>query len=229
MKTPFTFGNYFEVLWTGQTYLNLIYLILAFPLGIFYFVFLITGLALGVGLLIIWIGLLILIMVFAGSWVFGQIERLLANGLLDVDIGSPVIQVTEDSLWERVRAYLSNPVTWKSMLFLFMKFPLGIISFVLTVAGASICGALLAAPFAYQEWGYQVGEWYMDSMNEAMLAFVVGIIITPLVLHLLNWIAHFFGQVAIALLGRGPLTPDPEKNGGETGQGADFSPAGSVE
>ena len=32
-----------------QSYLNIVYLLLAFPLGTFYFVFLVTGLSLGLG------------------------------------------------------------------------------------------------------------------------------------------------------------------------------------
>ena len=41
-----------------QTYLNILYLLLAFPLGIAYFVFLVTGFSLGISLLILWVGLL---------------------------------------------------------------------------------------------------------------------------------------------------------------------------
>ena len=51
-----------------RTYTNLFYLALAFPLGLFYFIFLLTGLALGFGLTIIWIGLPILAVVLAASW-----------------------------------------------------------------------------------------------------------------------------------------------------------------
>ncbi len=45
--------RFFGVVARGQSYLNMIYLLLAFPLGVCYFVFLVTGLSLGIGLLII--------------------------------------------------------------------------------------------------------------------------------------------------------------------------------
>ena len=35
----------FRVLWEKQTYVNLLYLLVSFPLGIFYFVFLLIGLS----------------------------------------------------------------------------------------------------------------------------------------------------------------------------------------
>ena len=41
--TSTALGRYFGVIVRGQTYLNLVYLALAFPLGLFYFVFLVTG------------------------------------------------------------------------------------------------------------------------------------------------------------------------------------------
>ena len=44
----------FSVVVRPQTYLNIFYLLLSFPLGIAYFVFLVTGLSVGFGLLIIW-------------------------------------------------------------------------------------------------------------------------------------------------------------------------------
>jgi hypothetical protein len=62
------FERFFGVILRGQTYLNALYVFLAFPLGLFYFIFLVTGLSLGVGLAILWIGLIILLAMIAG-WV----------------------------------------------------------------------------------------------------------------------------------------------------------------
>ena len=38
----------FGVVWEPRTYLNVLYLLISLPLGTFYFVFLVTGLALGI-------------------------------------------------------------------------------------------------------------------------------------------------------------------------------------
>ena len=69
-----------------QSYVNILYLFLSFPLGIAYFVFLVTGISLGFGLLVIWVGVPILVLVLAGSWVLCQLERVLAVRLLNEDI-----------------------------------------------------------------------------------------------------------------------------------------------
>ena len=60
-------GNIFGVFIQLQTYLNILYLLLAFPLGLGYFVFLVTGLALGLGLFITWFGIVILLLVLGVS------------------------------------------------------------------------------------------------------------------------------------------------------------------
>jgi len=58
MKNPIqTAFLFFKVIVSGQAYLNLFYLLVAFPLGVFYFVFLVSGLSAGVSLAIIWVGI----------------------------------------------------------------------------------------------------------------------------------------------------------------------------
>ena len=52
--------TYFGVMARWETYLNTLFLFLAFPLGLTYFVILTVGFSLGLSLIIIWVGLLIL-------------------------------------------------------------------------------------------------------------------------------------------------------------------------
>jgi hypothetical protein len=54
-------------------------LLLSFPLGIFYFVFLVTGFSLGFGLLITLMGIPILVGMVAASYGLGEFERLTTN------------------------------------------------------------------------------------------------------------------------------------------------------
>jgi hypothetical protein len=45
--------RFFKIIGRGQAYINLFYLLAAFPLGVFYFVFLASGLSAGISLLIV--------------------------------------------------------------------------------------------------------------------------------------------------------------------------------
>ena len=108
--------KFFGVVAQEETYLNLIYLLLAFPLGTVYFTFLVTGLSLGIGLLIVWIGVPILLAVLAASWGVAIFERMLAISLLQEDV--PPMSREEEvgkSAWERLKAHLANRVTWSSL------------------------------------------------------------------------------------------------------------------
>src|SRR6201994_3219878 len=116
-----------------RTYANLLYLLLAFPLGLAYFLFLIVGLAVGFGLPLIWIGLPILALVFAGIWAFSTFERQAAILLLAADVPPmtpeklPPPSPAARTVWQRAGEFFSNPVTWKGMGFLLLKFPLGLV------------------------------------------------------------------------------------------------------
>src|SRR5258708_24770585 len=71
---------------TKQSYRNIFYLLLSFPLGLCYFVILVPGILLGIGTLIIWIGVPILCALVALWWQFAAFERFLAMRWLHVRI-----------------------------------------------------------------------------------------------------------------------------------------------
>src|SRR6266567_4557149 len=148
----------FRVLWEKQTYVNLLYLLVSFPLGIFYFVFLLLGLSSILSTTVIF-GALVLLLVIFVWWRLARFERNLAMRWLHVEI-SPMAPPRKEGLnrWERFRVPLTNAVTWKSLAYLFVKFPLGIIScvviinmFVLTLGCTvfSLIIGLLVMPFLY--------------------------------------------------------------------------------
>ena len=81
--------NFFTVIIQRQTYLNLLYLLFSFPLGIFYFVILTSGISLGLGMLITLFGIPILFGILLLWRVFAKFEIILTTTLLDIKI-SPI-------------------------------------------------------------------------------------------------------------------------------------------
>ena len=93
----------FHYLIEKQTYLNLAYLLLAFPLGIIYFVFLVTGFSLGFGLIVTFLGIPILLGMLAATWGIAAFERQLANQLLAARIAPmPLMPGQGERLWPRI-------------------------------------------------------------------------------------------------------------------------------
>lgn len=215
------FLNFFAVVARGQTYLNALYLLLAFPLGLFYFVFLITGLATGIPLIIVWVGLLILPLVFAAWYGFIAFERQMAIGMLHEQIPPISYQdLSGKSLWQKFTSTLANPVTWKGLLYLFAKFPLGLFSFIVLVTLLSVSGAFIGLPFYYQ---YAHSDivlhidgiaynpiWLIDTMPEAIIASLIGVLLALVSLHIFNGLAWVSGKFARVMLGNfspAPLVP----------------------
>jgi signal transduction histidine kinase len=142
-----------------QTRLNTLYLLLSFPLGLVYFVFLIVGLATGVATTVIWLGLVILWLVLMGWWQLASFERKMTMAWLNVNIPPMTIFIDpRKTRWERLRAQLGNSVTWKSLLYLLMKFLFGVLALnivlsmpllVLCISIVSTILGLLITPFVY--------------------------------------------------------------------------------
>ena len=203
-----------------RSYVNVFYLLLSFPLGIFYFVFLVTGVSLGVGLAIIWVGIPILLLVLGGSWLLCKLERALAIFLLNESI-TPIVRegrISADDAglqqlsaverlfivgWRRFKAHLSDRLTWTGISYLLLKFPMGVASFVLAVTLISLTAALLGAPFYY--WvddGIELGFRLVDELWEALILTLIGIPAAFISLHLMNTAAFLSGNVARIMLGR---------------------------
>ncbi len=87
------------------------------------------------------------------------------------------------------------------MLYLFLKFPLGIGSFVMVVVLVSVTSALLGAPFYY--WvddGLDLGIWQVDVVWEALILTLAGIPLAFIALHLMNGAAFLQGRLARVML-----------------------------
>jgi two-component system, OmpR family, phosphate regulon sensor histidine kinase PhoR len=133
-----------------RTYLRILYLLLAFPLALTYFVLIVTGISVGLGLAVIGVGLAILAVTMLGWLVFARFERELAIHLLGASIRPPSVPESKPlPAWPRLLKTLREPVTWKSLAYLLVEFPFSIFSFALTVALASASLAMVAVPIGY--------------------------------------------------------------------------------
>ncbi|HEX2643741.1 MAG TPA: sensor domain-containing protein [Thermoanaerobaculia bacterium] len=211
----------------GRTYANLLYLALAFPLGLAYFLLLTVGLSLGIGLTIIWIGLGILALVFATSWGITALERWMAIQMLGAEVPpmAPAPAPSPAGFWQTVKSFLANPVTWKGMSFHLLKLPLGIVTFAVTTFLVALTASFLSAPlvqaFGWGDEGFgfemTVGRWIVDTAGEAWLCFLIGLVLGVISLNLLNGLALVWKHFAAFMLGsarfaapQAPAGPSPE-------------------
>ncbi|MEA2311493.1 MAG: hypothetical protein QOE28_1461 [Solirubrobacteraceae bacterium] len=199
--SPESVVRFVRVAWRGQTYRNLLYLALALPLGAGYVAVLLAGLASGAGLAVILVGLVILIATLAALRVMATIERWLARRLLRVAIHPPIEGGIDLGRRRRVQVWLRDPVTWKSLVYLLAKLPMGALAFGLC-GGLGSCGVILAlAPVLVAFTPVIFFGWEMTSPLQALLWTPGGVLLIFAVLHLVNGVAWLYGVTARVMLG----------------------------
>ena len=160
------------VLWDSRSYRNALNMLLGLPLGILYFTFISVGLSLSAGLVVLFIGIPLLGFVLSGCSGLGRLDA----RLMGVQAAS----------WQ---SGLKSKVSWKAVLYLLLRFPLGIASFVVVITGFATSLALLATPFLYESVPITVGVWRVEEMHEATFLAAIGFVLAIGWLHAINALA----------------------------------------
>ena len=222
--------SFFGILRRGYAYRNLLYLLLS-PLVAY-----LSGL-----LIVVIIGLqdgsltaFAPVFILLCAWPVSVVERGLARALLDVNftpMARPLpVNVT---LWDRFKAHMLNPVTWKSVIFLASRVLFGLFAFVLTVALLGLALSCLLAPLLYLatltvNWmslgdyllslGIVAGDWAHGYGRQVApyvhfsvpgLAFAIalvplGIVVSAVALHIIHGVSVGWGWYARNMLGINP-------------------------
>lgn len=192
--------GFFGVIAQSASYRNILYLLLGLPLGTLYFTVIVTGVSLAISLMVLaLIGIPITIGLWYVNRAFLRIERGLATGLLgeQIDEVEPV-PAWPGGLWWHFKACIADAYGWKGMLYLLLRFPVGVFTFTLAVTLVSTSLGLTFAP----TW-----MWTSDNINLFGLTTVdpypwsfalvpVGIILTFVSLHVMNALARACGRWA---------------------------------
>lgn len=191
----------------AQTYRNLLYIFLAFPLGLLYYAVLVVGFTLGIGLSMLLVGLVILVVTVIGLRYAASFERRLANSLLATEIATPDdVDRSSDGPVGTVKAYLRASSTWRGLGFVVLKFPIGILSFILLVGLLGTAIELLLLPlypggaFNVQVAGWRVARSFETSTHR-LIAVPVGAVLGIVAVHVLNAFAGANASIASSLLG----------------------------
>jgi len=177
----------------SRTYKNLLYLAISFPLGILYFVTMITGVSLSAGLAIILVGFLILALTLGLARIFGTLERGLTKALLGATF-EPAPPVGRG-----LRAILTDRRSWTTVLFLVLSFPLGVAGFVASML-LFASTIMMAAPVIHTVVPFMVMDQRVATSEEALLISLFGCILFLLLVHAINGLAAISRRLAEALI-----------------------------
>lgn len=189
-------SSFFSVVAKQKTWTTAIYMFLGLSLGIAYFTFLVTGVALGAGLVpLALVGIPILIAVAIGTRAIMRFERELAVSLLGAEIDEVPVMPRADGNWlAKLKALFTDRTTWSGIVYLLARFPLGIATFTIAVTTLAVSGATATLWIFYRWVDWEIGNWQVDTMSEALMFLVPGVFLFFVSLHLLNWL----GSVSIS-------------------------------
>lgn len=212
-----------------QTYRNLCYLVLMFPLGIIYFNVLLAGLLTGVSLLVVLVGIPLLVLTLWLAVGFAELERRFVGILLGIDIASSDNLGAED-VTTRLKRLVVGRQTWTAVAYLLSEFVYGSVTFGLVSSLLATAGSFLLAPLYYQRapvvafgpipsgefsldllfgWDsllvgltttFQLGSWEIATLPGALLVATLGFVILVGALHLCNALTSVWGRYARIML-----------------------------
>ncbi len=140
-----------EITQKSTTAGNIAFLLLSFPLGLFYFIVTVVGLTVGVSTVILWVGLPLLFVTLMLVRGMAAVERRMVAILLRIHFPFQPHSNSQppQNLWRRFGNILRDPLTWTSAIYMIIKLPLGILSFTLALVLPIVSFAVTALPLAY--------------------------------------------------------------------------------
>src|SRR6476646_10248423 len=117
-------GTLFRPLIRARTWKETLHLLIDLPLGIAWFTIIVTGIALGAGLAITFLGVVVLFATLQFVRVVSAIERARAKALLGADIANPFVPLSDiDGWWPRLKAVLADAALWKGVVYCIVALP----------------------------------------------------------------------------------------------------------
>lgn len=200
LEPPTAVDRIFGAVVEPQTWRNVLYLALSFPLGLFYFVFTVTGISVGVGLALIVAGIPILVFTLMVVGLFGRLERTLMRVLLHAQIREPQPFHAPAGIVASLRAYLGRAETWKAVIYSLVHLPFSTIAFGLVMAFMPAGLVLLVTPLTYTLLPVDFCDMHVTSFDQAVLCSSIGAILLLVGLHVMNGWALVWKRVGAALL-----------------------------
>jgi hypothetical protein len=208
-QRPFGF---FNVLSDPRTYGALIFMLLALPTGIFYFVWTVVGISLSLSFAILIIGIPFALLFIGSIRVLAHVEGRIVEALLGVRMPRKLAPVNagDETIWSRIKEALIDVRTWSSMFYLLLRLPLGIVYFVLAVVGLAVSigitgGAitgLVTGHVYFQMDGNPYLQHFVQTAPGLLVLGIIGLLLFFVVLHVARGVGRLHARIAEVLLVR---------------------------
>jgi len=222
-------GAFFGVFLDPRAYTSLFFMLLCFATGIIYFVFAVVGMSLSAGLAVLIIGVPFFLMFMAVGRVVSLAEGRLIEAMTGVRMPRrPVHQGAILGFWARIGEMLRDRRTWTTIAYLVLMLPIGIVYFVIVVAGLFVSLALIALPIAVvcaqagwfgmsgvEIFSHAQPEWLFDTGFAIPILGVAGVLLLTSLMHLARGIGRLHALFAKSMLvaRAAPSAPEAAESG----------------
>ncbi|MCC4631733.1 sensor domain-containing protein [Xanthomonas dyei] len=203
-KRPSLIGKFFGVAADPRTYGALFYMLLSLLTGVFYFTWVVTGVSLSLGLLILIIGVPLMVLFFGSVRVLSLVEGRMVETLLGVRMPRrPQHPGVQGGWLQRIAAMFTDVRTWSTLLYFVLMLPLGSVYFTLFTTLLSVALTLTAAPLAlFFDQGMSItwdGQVIVMPLMVVPLS-LLGVLLLFVTLHAARGIGTLHGMLAKHLL-----------------------------
>jgi hypothetical protein len=205
IKPRSIFGRFFGVYTDPRAWGALLYMLIAFVTGVFYFTWAVTGLSVSIPFLIFIFGFPFALLFLLSVRGLALLEGRLVEALLGVRMPRRPLFSHADMKWfDRLKALLMDKATWLMLVYMLIQFVLGIAYFVAIVTVLSISLAFMALPFIQLFSDMPVFNWtdgpvYLPYWQLILLS-ISGFLVWTLFMHLARLVGQLHGRMAKWLL-----------------------------
>ncbi len=140
--------RFFGVYADARAWGALLYMLIAFVTGVFYFSWAVTGVSISVSFALFIFGLPVALLFLLSVRGLALLEGRLVEALLGVRMPRRPLFSHQDMKWlDRLKALVTDKTTWLMLVYMIIQFALGIVYFVSIVTVLSFSLAFIAVPF----------------------------------------------------------------------------------
>ncbi|WUV84795.1 sensor domain-containing protein [Streptomyces sp. NBC_01476] len=200
----------------ARTWREFAYLLLNLPMGVIGFVWTVTTLSLGAGLLITFVGLPVLVLALGGCRAVGYAERARARSLLWLEVAEPApVRTKGRGFFPWLGGQLGSGVNWRHAIYCLLHFPWGVFTFSVAISFFTYGWGLLTYPLwrwvfpvYFGQQGLQVhgsGDdrhgWWLHTPADMVLCVVAGLLLVLASPWVVRGMAHVDRLLVSGLLG----------------------------
>ncbi len=198
-------GRFFGVYTDPRAWGALLYMLIAFVTGIFYFTWAVIGVSLSISLLIFIFGFPIALLFLLSVRGLALLEGRLVEALLGIRMPRRPLFSHQDMKWfERLKTLLTDKATWLMLVYMLLQFVLGTVYFVAIVTVLSISLAFISIPVLQEAFhqgaiSLDTSSYFFPAWSYPLLA-LGGLLLWTVFMNLVRGVGQLHGKMAKWLL-----------------------------